>query len=46
MTEAGRLMSKIVNLLVYGKWTDCTHDWIPEPDTFADWICKDCGVGR
>lgn len=41
-----KLLCKILNLLLHLKWTDCTHDWIPEPDTFADWICKDCGVGR
>ncbi len=41
-----RTVRKILNWLLYMKWTDCQHDWIPEPDTFADWICKDCGVGR
>ena len=37
-------MRKIWNLIFYGKWTDCRHDWVPEG--FADWKCSKCGVDR
>jgi hypothetical protein len=38
------MIRKLWNLLIYGKWTDCQHDW--EPEGFADWKCSKCGVGR
>ena len=43
---AEKLFRRVLNLLLYRKWTDCLHDWVPEPDTFADWVCKNCGAGR
>lgn len=39
-----RFFRKLNNLIVYGKWVDCFHDWRPEG--FADWKCCKCGVDR
>lgn len=38
------MIKKIVNLILYMKWTDCIHDWVPVG--FADWECSNCGVER
>lgn len=39
-----KVFCRIMNLLLYWKWTDCLHDW--QPEGFADWVCSKCGAGR
>lgn len=38
------LLRRLLNLLFYGKWNNCEHDWTPVG--FADWDCSKCGAHR
>jgi hypothetical protein len=42
-----RFLRRVVNMLWYDKWTDCTHGKWPEEwemEGFAEWRCRRCGV--
>ncbi len=37
-----QILRKICNLIVYHKWTDCTHKELEPSGMMGGWRCKNC----